>query len=405
MILRLTSRLARTPARCAAGLGLLLSWGHAAMALEATISAQYHAAASGRFENTTPPALFCTIWPAECQGMTAVGVPITFTKRTIKNDSNVRNQYYVQVPGARQVEVYHERTGEAHSLNFEITGISQRVQGSDDLQGNPTYNRYLNTGCTYKRTFGSVLPPYPVTYLWAVNNPRSPAVCLSNSHNKPTGYTQVTQASAMGIAYNLEMPAPYRMKPGIYSGSVTFSVGPGGDFDFGDGVTELSGNTLTLNFVLDVQHAFIFDFPPGSDRAVLEPPGGWQSWLGGRGVPQRLERDLPFRLWSSGPFKVYKLCQRYLGTGCAISNDQNHAVPVDISLSLPGGIQHKGGPVQRLELPSGRSDALAFDSVTPVLNRPGQLHFTVGSQGIKDMLGHPGSRYEGLVTVVFDSEL
>ncbi|EJT83335.1 hypothetical protein KI429_16175 [Pseudomonas shirazica] len=48
---------------------------------------------------------------------------------------------------------------------------------------------------------------------------------------------------------------------------------------------------------------------------------------------------------------------------------------------------------------------MAFESVTPVLNRPGQLHFTVGPEDVKAMLGHPGSRYEGLVTVVFDAEL
>lgn len=67
----------------------------------------------------------------------------------------------------------------------------------------------------------------------------------------------------------------------MYRGSLTYTIGPGGDFDFGNNVTGLSGDTLVINFELDVQHAFIFEFPPGSERAVLEPKGGWQAWLDG----------------------------------------------------------------------------------------------------------------------------
>lgn len=71
----------------------------------------------------------------------------------------------------------------------------------------------------------------------------------------------------------------------MYRGSLTYTIGPGGDFDFGNNVTGLSGDTLVINFELDVQHAFIFEFPPGSERAVLEPKGGWQAWLDGGQPP------------------------------------------------------------------------------------------------------------------------
>jgi len=398
----------RGASRLSWGLWLLLGLaaaGREAVALEALVSAEYLGDASGRFENTTPLAAYCQRWSADCREMRAMQLPITYDRTTIKNSGDVRDHFYVQLPSARTVDVFNSTTGESHRLNFEFLGVSQQVQGTPELRVNPVWTYNVRGGCSYRQTFGYASRPYATHYLWLVRDPKSPAGCYSIHDAMSTGYTVKTSVSNMGIAYRLTMPEPSRMKPGFYTGSLTYSIGPGGDFDFGNGVSAINGNSLTLNFELDVQHAFVFEFPPGSDRAVLEPPGGWSAWLGGRGTPQRLQRDVPFRLWSTGPFKVYKLCQQYQGSGCAIRSSDNHSVPVSIALSLPGGIQHQGKPVQRLELPTGRAAALAFESVTPVLNRPGQLHFTVGPEDVKAMLGHPGSRYEGLVTVVFDAEL
>ncbi|MGH8486890.1 MAG: hypothetical protein ACRESP_21035, partial [Pseudomonas sp.] len=275
-----------------------------ASALEATITAEYRGGASGRFVNTTPPASYCHQWPAECQGLEAVELPITYLKTSTKGTTDVRDQFFVKTPGPRQVDVYHELTGESHRMPFEVTGISQKVVWQ--LSRNPVFTAYVRGGCSYKRTFGWPAAPSAL-YLWQVRNPQAPSACYSVNEMAPDGYVATTPVSDMGVAYNLSMPPPYRMKPGTYRGSLTYTLGPGGDFDFGNDVTELNGNSLTLNFVLEVEHAFIFDFPPGSDRAVLEPPGGWHSWLSGARAPERLQRDLPFRLWSTGPFKVYKL--------------------------------------------------------------------------------------------------
>ncbi|MEB6591072.1 MULTISPECIES: hypothetical protein [Pseudomonas] len=384
---------------------LLVLWGPQAQALEATVTAQYRAQASGRFENTTPLASYCRRWPAECTGIPAMQIPISYSRTTVTAAPDVRDRFYIQLPGPRQVDVFHETTGENHSLRFELTAVSQQVTGGDHYRNNPAYTAYARGGCQYRKTFSYNRMPAITWYLWTLRTPQAPTGCHSDPEVGNAGQVIDIDVSEMGVAYNLDMPAPYRMKPGIYTGSVSYTIGPGGDFDFGNNVRNLNGDSLTLNFRLDVQHAFIFDFPPGSERAVLEPPGGWQAWLGGRGAPQRLNRDLPFRLWSTGPFKVYKLCRYNLASGCGIRNDAGHQVPVEIALSLPGGIQHAGGAVQKLPLPTGRGNALAFDSVTPVLNRPGQLHFEVAGPDVRTMLAHPGSRYEGEVTVVFDAQL
>lgn len=401
-------RIIRTALRLPLGVWLLLGLatpGRDAVALEALVSAQYLGDASGDFENTTPLAAYCQRWSADCREMRAMQLPITYARTTVKNSGDVRDNFYVQLPSARAVDVFHTSTGESHRLNFEFLGVSQQVQGTPELRVNPVWTREIRGGCSYRQTFGYAGSPFATHYLWLVRNPSSPSGCHSIHGAMPNGYTVETSVSNMGIAYRLTMPEPNRMKPGFYTGSLTYSIGPGGDFDFGNGVSALNGSSLTLNFELDVQHAFVFEFPPGSDRAVLEPPGGWGAWLGGRGAPQRLLRDLPFRLWSTGPFKVYKLCRHYSGTGCGIRNDANHEVPVAVALTLPGGIRHQGGLVSKLELPTGRDAALSFESVMPVLNQSGQLHFEVGGEDVKAMIEHPGSRYEGEVTVVFDAQL
>ncbi len=385
--------------RCMLLAGVTMLMVPAADALEATISARYVGGASAKFENTTPPAAFCERWASFCRNREVVDLPITYVKDVIEAD--IRDQYYMKLPGRRQVDVFRDQGGESHTLDFEFTAVSQRTSGPP-YSNSPVYNSVLAGGCTKAATFAN--PPW-VGFIWEVTTPQSPAACYSRNTRAQPDYHAVVTAVDMGVSYNLIMPAPYRMKPGIYRGSATYTIGPGGDFDFGNGVSQLNGNSLTINFVLDVQHAFFFDFPPGSDRAVLEPRGGWQNWLSGGAVPQRLYRDLPFKLSSTGPFKVYKLCQYDVGMLCGLRTDNGDQVPVQLALSLPAGIQYQGRPVERLLLPTGRVQALQFDAVTTTLNRPGQLHFEVGKDDVRAMLAHAGSTYTGQVTVVFDAEL
>jgi hypothetical protein len=86
-------------------------------------------------------------------------------------------------------------------------------------------------------------------------------------------------------------------------------------------------------------------------------------------------------------------------------NPAGHQVPVNIALTLPAGVEYQGGAVNRLPVPVGRHAALLFDQVTVVSNRPGQMHFDVSGEPLRQMLQQAGSKYEGEVTVVFDAEL
>lgn len=372
-----------------------------ATAAEVTFTAKYRGEASGRFENTTRQAGFCGRWPTHCAGVETVGLPIVFNKTSTAYAPDPRDQYYVKLPGRRTFQVTNLNTQETYPMTFEIIGVSQRVwEGSFK---NPVFTRYPVGGCSYKITYST--SSLWTMYLWDVRTPQQPQPCTSNGAEAVSGERMTTYVDETAIAYRLSMPSPLVMKPGLYSGSETYTVGPGMDFDFGNNVTGLNTHNLTLNFELDVEHAFVIDFPPGSERAVLEPPGGWSGWLSRGQPPQRLSRDLLFKIWSSGPFTAYKLCQYPVGERCGIRNAANHEVPVKVGVSMPNGIRHAGTEVRKLDLPTGQGSALSFEAVATVNNRTGQLNFEVEREHVQAMLQHPGSTYRGDVTVVFDAEM
>ncbi|MFB4391076.1 MULTISPECIES: hypothetical protein [unclassified Pseudomonas] len=371
-----------------------------AQAAEVTLSAEYRGEAEGRFHNTTRQAGFCAHWPSDCVGIETVGLPVSYIKRTEVEASDPRDRFFIQVPGRRNLQVTHTQTGETYPLSLEIQAVSQQVV----MRGlaNPVFTRYPRGGCTYRRTFSA--GPWTM-YLWDLKNPAAPQACNSGGYEAKAGDVYTVRVQELAISYRLSMPSPLSMKPGLFRGHLDYSIGPGGDFDFGNDVTNLNTDQLRVNFELDVQHAFVIDFPAGSERVVLEPPNGWLQWLNRGHPPQRLYRDMPMRIWSSGPFKAYKLCQYPVGGQCGIRNAAGHEVPVAVAVSLPSGIRSQGREVRRLELPSEKSAALAFEAQQAVFNRSASLHFDVAREPVKEMLKHPGSTYRGDVTVVFDADI
>ena len=200
------------------------------------------------------------------------------------------------------------------------------------------------------------------------------------------------------------------MGAGIYEGQIQFSVGSNGqpgDIGLGNGVSGNPPSTVTLNFVLDVQHAFELQFPANSDKVILEPPGGWMRWLNGGPAPEKLVRDLPFRITKTGPMSVFMECEYPVGLLCGVRNPRNnHIAALDIKMSLPGGLQlHNGQAVERHPIPTGRMQRLRVETATPVFNQPGALHFATAPGEAAAMVQHPGDTYRGNVTVVFDALL
>lgn len=197
------------------------------------------------------------------------------------------------------------------------------------------------------------------------------------------------------------------MRAGLYTGEVNYSVGENGEIALGNNVTNLNTNSLKIKFELDVQHALEVHFPANSDKVILEPPGGWMRWLNGGPAPEKLVRDLPFRITNTGPLSIYMECEHSVGRSCGIQNTRNNDLAaLDIKMSLPAGIQlNNGQAVERHPIPTGRGLPLHVDAVTPVFNQPGALHFATAPGEAAAMVANPGDTYRGNVTVVFDALL
>lgn len=392
--------------RALLGLGLI-GLAQTALASNVTITAKYLPSLNNtRFENTTPLGGFCRRWPSvpECTGSNhSVDLGIQYNKTTIRNAPDVRDRYWVSLPGLRKVQV-SSASGDVHELQFSMSKFSAYVGGGGSDYPTPIWTIYVAGGCSYIRSLGSSVW---AVGLWNVIDPKSPQPCHSTSDGGPTDGTPLeVSVDEFSVGYILETPDPLAMRSGTYRGSLTYSVGENGDISLGNGVSALNTSSVTLNFELEVLHALILEFPANSDQVRLEPRGGWLRWLSGGPPPSVLERDLPFRIWSSGPLSIYTDCEFPMANRCGIRNTRTgHTVPLDVLVTLPGGMQQGGMPVRRAPVPSGRGIPLVLESVNPVLNQPGALHFATAPGVVAEMVQNPGDTYRGNVTVVFDAEL
>ncbi|MFL6533075.1 MAG: hypothetical protein ACJ8G8_07085, partial [Pseudomonas sp.] len=145
----------------------------------------------------------------------------------------------------------------------------------------------------------------------------------------------------------------------------------------------------------------------GGNRVELVPQEGWQSWLNSGRKPTRLFRDQRFHISASSRFKMELECQYVSGNTCAISETgTGHAVPVDVSVTLPDGLTDGAGqPVNRRRLLRDGSGTELFQPGLYVDRRSGTLHFEVGRGSVEEMLDSGAKAYTGNITVIWDSEV
>lgn len=367
---------------------------------------------NNKFVNTTPESGLCAWHPPMFPMCKALGIftirteDILFTSRRPipANHENERDGFMFRVPSSwRDMQVVHTETGAVEKVQMRIAGIGNRF----DVLGNP-----------------------PGTDAWGPRWstwPYAPAPCVSTNYSAgnssymlwfwvvPEGTETCSRKALMDVpamktvtfeyAYEIRNPNPLTMSTGQYIGSMFYTIGPGMDFDFGD-VMIPNDNTLTFNVTLDVQHALKIEIPHGGNRVVLEPQGGWQSWLNNNSQPARLFRDQTFNISASSRFKMKLECGQEMGDTCGLRNAANHQVPMQISVSLPNGLTRAdGSPVNRQPLLLSGAGTELFQPGFYVDRKPGTLHFEVGREDTKEMLKHGGSQYSGTATVVWDSEV
>lgn len=369
-----------------------------------------------QFKNTTPPSGYCQLYPGQCEDNKtfSLQVPIRFdsSQAILANHASPRQGATFKVPAQwRDLTVRHE-SGEVETVKVRITGVGSRhvtqdvmqlVGGADDyrIAHNLLWgSSWVNTPspCLY-----SGVGYYGTNYygfFW--KTPVEAACDKQAKFNVPW-----LRYDHLDFSYELVTPNPLGMLAGNYTGSLTYTVGPNGDFDFGD-VMLPSSPVLTMNFNLDVQHTLKVDIPPGGEKVQLVPAGGWQSWLQAGRRPVRLFRDQTFNISASSRFKMYMECEWSTAYDCMLDDRASkRGVELQVFVTLPNGLTDMSGqPVRRMRMRSGAANALYFQPGFYVDRAPGVLHFEVPQSQMAFML-EPGAGpfYRGKVTVIWDSEV
>ena len=368
-----------------------------------------------RFKNVTPSAGYCAYFAYFCdpRGLFSLIMPIGPARQTIggpvlANHPDPRQGAYLKVPSDwRNVTVTNDQ-GDATQLEVRIAGIGGRADHYGDVVqitggGNYThlwsYGRWSSAPPPCQHTGGLNGTSYWVWFFWLV--PENAGACATQAKFDLTQFDY----AHLEFAYELRTPNPLAMPTGTYRGSHMYTVGPGMDFDFGDNVLPKE-NLAVIDFVLDVDHILKVEIPPGGNRILLEPQGGWQAWLQNGRKPSRLFRDQNINLWTSSAFKMTLECPEPLGNTCSVRNAAGVQVPLDIAVTLPNGMSDAAGrPVNRLPLRLDGSGTELFQPTHYVDRKPSTLHFEIKADVVEQMLDHPGSTFSGTVTVVWDSQV
>lgn len=367
------------------------------------------------FVNKTPVSGYCADAPAECahQNMFSIRLATKFRASGPIPAFNAPNRGATfKVPaGWRRLEVRNAQTQKPEYVEVRVTGIGSQytlsdsaaklVGVSDILLGHQKLWDskswvYAAEPCTYSGVgfYG------PETYKFFWKTP-SEAACRKIAQFRVPDMTY----EYLDFAYELRTPNPLGMTSGLYTGDLTYRIGPGGDFDMGD-VMLPDDNLLTLSFVLDVQHTLKVELPPGGNRIQLEPAGGWQNWLQQGRKPTRLFRDQRFFISASSPFKMTVECEEYyLGDCRLVERSLRRGALVKVFVSLPDGLTDiSGQPVKRAYL--SYLNTVQFVPGFYVDRSPGILHFEIAADYVEHMIV-PGlaAHYEGNITVIWDSDI
>lgn len=411
----------RYACRCA-GAGLLISlWLSSAWAEEVGVQASFKPDSAqpqrNKFNNDTPPSGYCATYPQQCaeNETFSLRVPITFdSSGPIRaNHEDPRQGGLIKAPTQwRELTVIHETTGEPETVKVRIAGIGSRyvtedvislVGGGDDyrLAHNQLWgSSWVNAPAPCQYSGVGAFGPNRYTFFWKTP---SEGACEKQAKFEVPWMTY----QYLDFAYELVTPNPLGMSSGTYRGSLTYTIGPYGDFDMGD-VMQPSSSALTLNFTLDVQHTLKVDVPPGGNRVELVPQGGWQSWLQQGRKPTRLFRDQTFNISASSRFKMNLECQYVSGNTCALwEPTAGHAVALNVVVTLPNGLTDVASqPVNRRPLRLDGSGTELFQPGFYVDRKPRTLHFEIVQDEVKEMLKPGVARtYSGNVTVIWDSEV
>ena len=369
------------------------------------------------FVNTTPNEGLCREYDKACDSLQSVLLRMELTYSAFEVDADERHQAFFKIPNQfQEIQLRHVDTDDVAIASWRATllagkyvlPVNIRDIVGDDIDDSLAGHRRLwggkgwvipgDGGC--ETTGWAQLDSF--YYAWGWKFPTAATGC-----SKKTQYPFASmRMHDLSVAYAMRTPTPLAMKNGIYTGKIQFNVGPGQAFDFGDNVTA-TDSEVTFVITLTVAHEFQVTFPSAAPRVTLAPIGGWQQWTDHGTPPRRLQQELPFTLTSSSDFSVKMRCEHESGGRCGIEDlAAGTVVPVDVDVTLPGVSEVNTG-VRAVEFPLVTQQVATAPRFRPdsfTVNRPSKLRFSANGNAVAEMLKAPGSRWQGDVTIIFDSD-
>lgn len=390
-------------------LWLVVLLGLPVQAASIDVTAEYKPAAyevgRGKFINTTPcngePLL--GFW---CSGTSTVDesqplfISITIDRVVNNNNKLADALTYLGFVGARDVSLVNQGSNKSYSMKFLFTKIGALMSPNiarEALLNNSDWLDYIDGDC--QASLSSWANLYRVHYLYDIRyeNQLAGGKCYHNKF-KNTFSSDRTALSRIYLGYKLQAPDPLKMENGVYKGSLVLSIGRNKDLDFGNGT--YSDNQLTINFTMSVRHQIKVEFPPGGGKVTLLPPGGWHDWIyGGKTkIPTELSAELPYRFWASSSFVIKLKCQYQIGVSCAIKNNKDHRVIVDVQYRnrLGMGKEH---------ILSTNNYIVTVDDKGASIGEERKILFKVAEANVREMIKYPGSTYKGDVTIIYDASI
>ncbi|MHC8349071.1 hypothetical protein ACYZT7_06725 [Pseudomonas sp. RT4P38] len=362
------------------------------------------------FINKTPNTGYCALYPAQCtdNGMFSIQIPVRFNSQRAMNRGEILQ---LRAPANwRKLTVTNAQTQEQETVEVRIIGLGSQYVLSHpaaELTGETTALKgheqlwkegawvYASPPCQYSGVGAYTADQF--RFFWKA--PQEELCTKTTQFHIPA-----ISMNTMDIAYELRTPNPLGMSTGLYTGSLTYTLGPQADFMFGS-LMYPDDAALTLDFVLDVQHTLKVDLPPGGNKVSLEPAGGWQQWIDGGRKPTSIFRDQMFYISASSRFKVMMQCASSSGGDRCQMSGGGKTADVTTRMTLPAGITNGGYPVNRYLLQHNVWSGI-FQPGQYVNRQIGMLHFAIPSDSIQRLL-EPGTSasLSTDITIIWDSEV
>lgn len=393
----------------------------ATVALSAEFSPDLNAPTNNKFKNTTPLGGICASWTSFCKkkGIPySILIPINMNRTyDIPAYNNPRDGVYFKYPTKTVVTVTNENE-ESALVVFNISmlgGKFGRLYNHND--GGWVRGRWYwaPAECT-STELGMAEASNWYGFAWIYNG--KPCAKISRLDRSGDDAHRIWDQS---VAYSIITPAPLSLGSGIYNGQVRFSVGPGGDIDYGDNFMP-TDSELIITFTLSVNHELKVTPLAGATDVALFPcyhdtgctkeeaDKNWERWMVTNITPQKLSGRSEFNISSSGAFTVYMQCgsgAKLDASSCPmISNKSGTVVPVKARLTLPENIENAGLKVTNRTVYTDKNTVRDnFQTRTYGIDRKGWVDFFIEQKDVKEMLKNRPDSWSGSVTLVFDPNL